>query len=692
MNYNILFGEQNEAIKERYDLAIERITLMENEESVREPYRTYFHKMSAFVLMIKNVASMAMENRLSKLSLTEMQGLNHALYEDIIGDNYCFSYANPSYACEKFGEKFGKLLSFLTTELRSIILYAYEGRLYEITVFLELLIEIYNYFEEEDEYTYKDVKRAVYDFMSDYCEVLVENRVRDLVDPELSFATDIIMESDLTDLRYLYQYGEFITVNELKTAEFLNSLPQSQIQEMADTYTEGYRRGFINNRLDMSKKAYVNIRYQLGYERMVRCAINNFRKMGLEPTIYRAAYNAVNKLQHLKIGYHATSPNKQYDYDHRFDIGLFFDKAFKERKLESLRQAFEQYKEKANLYAGPAVIEVFGEELFAPEDKKEAVKLDKRQQKLYVEFNNDESLLRNEFLKLNEISFTIISYPVPEIGADFNAIFAETVKVNTLDSGNYQIIQQKIIDALDKGDYVHILGAGKNRTDIKVKLYELKDNTKESIFENCVADVNIPVGEVFTSPVLRGTNGILHVPKIYLHDLEYKDMELKFIDGLVKEYACSNFETEEKNQSFIKENLLYNHDYLPLGEFAIGTNTTAYMMGKRFDIAPRLPILIAEKTGPHFAIGDTCYHMSEETPVYNPDGKEIVARDNEVSILRKTDPLKAYFNCHTDITLPYDEIREIAVVQKDGTRIPIIQNSRFVLEGTTELNEAFDMK
>ncbi|MBP1753741.1 MAG: hypothetical protein H6Q59_139, partial [Firmicutes bacterium] len=99
-------------------------------------------------------------------------------------------------------------------------------------------------------------------------------------------------------------------------------------------------------------------------------------------------------------------------------------------------------------------------------------------------------------------------------------------------------------------------------------------------------------------------------------------MELKFIDGLVKEYACSNFETEEKNQSFIKENLLYNHDYLPLGEFAIGTNTTAYMMGKKFDIAPRLPVLIAEKTGPHFAIGDTCYHMSEETPVYNPDGKE----------------------------------------------------------------------
>jgi leucyl aminopeptidase (aminopeptidase T) len=689
MKYINLFKENNDAIKERYELALERIELMEKEESVREPFRDYFHRTAAFVLMVKQVAAMVMEERISKLSLKEQQGLNHALYEDILGDNYHFSYANPAYACERLGDKFGKLLSFLTTELRGIIIYAYECRLYEITIYLELLIEIYNHFEEEDEYTYKDVKRVVYDFMSDYCEVLVENRVRDLVDAELTFAKDIIMEADLSELSYLYQYGEYITDNELKTAEFLNSLPEEQLQAMADTYTEGYRLGFIANRLDLSKKAYVNIRYQIGYERMVRCAIHNFKKMGLEPVIYRAAYNAVNKLQHLKIGYHATSPNKQYDYDHRFDIGLFFDKAFKERKLESLRKAYEKYKQKAGLYAGPAVIEVFGEELFAPEDKKESVKLDKRQQKLYVEYNNDESFVKNEYLKLDEISFTIISYPVPEIGKDFNEIFAETVKVNTLDSNHYQVIQQHIIDALDQGEYVHILGAGKNHTDLKVKLYELGDGSKETIFENCVANVNIPVGEVFTSPVLTGTNGVLHVPKIYLRDLEYNELELTFRDGLVAEYICGNFEEKEKNRSFIKENLLYNHEYLPLGEFAIGTNTTAYMMGKKFDIAPRLPILIAEKTGPHFAIGDTCYHMSEETAVYNPDGKEIVARDNEISLLRKTDPSKAYFNCHTDITLPYDEIKEIAVVKKDGTRIAIIQDARFVLEGTTQLNEAF---
>jgi leucyl aminopeptidase (aminopeptidase T) len=689
MKYINLFKEENEAIQERYELCMERIDAILQEETVREPFRQYFYTTASFIKLVGNTAEMAMEDRLSELSLSELKGLNEALYADISGDNYQVSYTNPSYACARLGDKFGKLLSFLATELRSVIVYAYECRRYEFTIYMELFIEIYNYFEEEDEYTYKDVKRAIYDFMSDYCDVLVTHRVRELVDSELTFAKDIIMEADLNDLRYLYSYGEYITENEIKTAEFLNSLSEEQIQAMADTFTEGYRLGFINGRKDLSKKKYVNIRYQVGYERMVRYAIRNFEKIGLLPTIYRAASNAVNKLQHLKIGYHATSPNKQYDYDHRFDIGLFFDKAFKERKLECIKQAFEQYKEQAALYAGPAVIEVFGEELFAPADKKEAVKLDKRQQKLYVEFNSQDNLIKNDYLKLDEISFTIISYPVPEIGEDFAEIFAETVKVNTLDSKQYGEIQQCIIDTLDQGEYVHILGAGENHTDIMVKLYPLRDSSKETIFENCVADVNIPVGEVFTSPVLKGTNGVLHVPKIYLRDLEYRELTLKFVDGLTMEYTCKNFEDEERNRNFIKENLLYNHDYLPLGEFAIGTNTTAYMMGKRFDIAPRLPVLIAEKTGPHFAIGDTCYQMSEEVPVYNPDGKEIVARDNEISLLRKTEPSKAYFNCHTDITLPYDEIKEIAVIRKDGSRIPIIQNARFVLKGTESLNDAF---
>ena len=281
---------------------------------------------------------------------------------------------------------------------------------------------------------------------------------------------------------------------------------------------------------------------------------------------------------------------------------------------------------------------------------------------------------------------------MPEIGEKFEEIFGEVIRINTLDSDLYSKVQQTMIDALDEGESVHILGSGENRTDLTVQLYRLQDPQKETIFENCVADVNIPVGEVFTSPVLRGTNGVLHVSRVYLNGLQYRDLEIRFQDGMIFGYGCGNFEDEKACRDYVKENILFNHETLPLGEFAIGTNTTAYVAGRRFGIEDKYPILIAEKTGPHFAVGDTCYSYSEDTKVYNPDGKEIVARDNEVSILRKENPEQAYMHCHTDITIPYDELGAITVIRKDGSEIPLLKDGRFVLPGTEILNEPLDCR
>ena len=243
-----------------------------------------------------------------------------------------------------------------------------------------------------------------------------------------------------------------------------------------------------------------------------------------------------------------------------------------------------------------------------------------------------------------------------------------------------------MIDALDQGEYVHVTGRGKNRTDIRIQLHELKDPEKETKFENCVADVNIPVGEVFTSPVLEGTAGVLHVSRVYLNGLEYNDLELTFQDGMITDYRCGNFRDEEQGRRYIYDNVLKNHETLPLGEFAIGTNTMAYVAAKKYGIENKMPILIAEKTGPHFAVGDTCYSWSEDIRVYNPCGKEIIAKDNSISLKRKEDVSKAYFNCHTDITVPYEELEEISVVTKDGKHIILIKDGKFVLPGTELLN------
>ena len=157
---------------------------------------------------------------------------------------------------------------------------------------------------------------------------------------------------------------------------------------------------------------------------------------------------------------------------------------------------------------------------------------------------------------------------------------------------------------------------------------------------------------------------------------------------MITEYTCSNFEDEEQSKKYIKSNILHNHDTLPLGEFAIGTNTTAYVVAKKYQIEDKMPILIAEKMGPHFCCGRYMLIAgSEENKLYNPDGKEIVAKDNSVSILRKEDVSKAYFQCHTDITIPYEELEEIAVVTEKGERIMLLKDGHFVLSGTEILNE-----
>lgn len=690
MGYYELIKERNEEVIERYELGMERVESMLDEDTVQPRYREYFVRTSEFILKIKKLVTLVESKELYNLTREQLQELNISLYEDIKDNNYENSYANPEYAKNRMGDQHGQLLCFLYTEIRGMIAYAFEDRLFDITICLELFIEIYNYYEEENEYTYKDVKSAIYYYISDYSEITLNDRIRETLDPGNTFAKDIICNSDLEDLRYLYYFGEHITDNELQIAQFLNGLSQEEIDALAETYTEGYRKGFELAQIDLTKKSTVNIRYCTGFEKIVKSAILKFNKLGLQPIIYRAAVNSINKNQSQKNGYYSTSPNKQYDYDHRFDDELYLDKAFIEKKLVHLQRSYEEYKELAYGYAGPAVIEIYGERPFTPVNKVKASKLDDKQQKLAVNYRRDAGLIVNNYIKSSEYSFTIIAYPIPEIGEQFEEIFRETVRINTLDYEMYQKIQQTMIDVLDKGDTVHILGSGDNKTDIKVKLYELQNPEKETVFENCLADVNIPVGEVFTTPVLHGTNGVLHVSKVYLHELEYHDLYLRFEDGKIVEYNCGNFEDEEANKNFVKENLMYNRETLPLGEFAIGTNTAAYVMAKKYKIADKLPILIAEKTGPHFAVGDTCYKMSEENRIYNPDGKEIVAKDNECSILRKSEIERAYFNCHTDITIPYDELGEIAVYTKSGDKSVIIKDGRFVLPGTEELNKVFE--
>lgn len=683
-------------IEERFLLAKERVEqLAAGEELSGAPFLSCFKEMAGFLKRLLQEEACLRASSWQDFTLCQWQERNRRLYADILPDAYAESYANPAYAAGQLGLDRGRLLAFLYAELHGQIGSVYEGDRESLLIRMELFLEMYQAYacewqENRAEPAYETLQQIVYWFMHDYVRDEQERRVRAQLDAGQDFALSIIQEADLSDLRYLYRFGEYITENEIRLAQYMNALPEETIRKMADTYTEGYRMGFVAGNKDLSKKKTVNIRYGIGFERMVRKAVENFRVMGLKPVIYRASESAFHKRGVNRIGYFGAAANRQYFYDHREDEALWLDKQYVGRRLDALRAVYEENKELAAVHAGPACIEFFGETPFVPENKPEACVLSGVQQKLAVEYAARSGSIVNEYIPGGERSFTIIAFPVPEIGRRFSEIFDAVIAINTLDSRQYGEMQQRIIDVLDKAAYVWIKGKGENRTDLTVALQSLANPQKESLFENCVADVNIPVGEVFTSPRLRGTNGRLHVSRVFLNGLEYKNLEITFADGHTCGYTCENFDEEEENRRYIRDHVLFHHESLPLGEFAIGTNTTAYRAGQKYGIADKLPILIAEKTGPHFALGDTCYSHSEEVKVYNPDGKELVAKDNECSIRRKEEPLEAYFNCHTDITIPYDELGELSAVLPDGEKVPVIKDGRFALAGCEELNRALD--
>ena len=117
--------------------------------------------------------------------------------------------------------------------------------------------------------------------------------------------------------------------------------------------------------------------------------------------------------------------------------------------------------------------------------------------------------------------------------------------------------QEKAIDWLKGKKKVHVTAPG---TDLTLSI-------EGRPFINCACEVNVPDGEVFTSPVEDSANGHVHFtyPTMY-EGFEVSNVRLEFKDGKVVKA------TADKNQEFLLSKLDTDPGARFLGEFAIGTN------------------------------------------------------------------------------------------------------------------------
>ncbi|MBR5047574.1 MAG: leucyl aminopeptidase, partial [Eubacterium sp.] len=288
-----LADEKMMEILERFNLSGIRLEEIAAGEAsgLDAPLEIYFRRVASFLCSCRELYEKISSGDYSRMTLEECREENRSFYRDILPESYDSSYANPDYATEALGEEYGKLLCLLYTELRSLRVCAFEQDLPRMTIFQELFLEIYGMMTGE-KVTGRQLRETIYWFFYDYAEEWCVSRIHELMDPALTFAADIVMNSDLTDLRYLYKYGEYVSRDELDMAGFLNSFSREEIDSIARTLTEGYRRGFVNKGVDLSSKDTVSIFYNLGFERIIRAVADQLAQTGLKPLIHRGAYSS----------------------------------------------------------------------------------------------------------------------------------------------------------------------------------------------------------------------------------------------------------------------------------------------------------------------------------------------------------------------------------------------------------------
>ncbi len=675
------YSKENKPIRSSYEQSIKRIEEIKKET---ENYRDYEDKQE-FIRFLNLTSKLILKfydhekalniDYFESKPFEELLKENIGFYSEVLPKKYNSSYANPSYCINLFDNKFGPLISYFYTLYRGYIDFSFQHKIFKMEEYNTLFIEVYEYIKN-NEVEYEKLKSLMTSIQRK--DKIRENfyRFKTEYDKNFRYYTDIIENSDFSDLRYIFKAGKYISENEIKTAEFLSEYPKDKINQIAKEIVKAYIKGFKRENKDISRKSTIGFVYKIGLERLYKDVIREFREIGLETVIHSS---------------YSSDTNKQYYYDHKFDIGLYISEEYIDLMAKSVEEGLKRNKDILSEYSGVLFFEKFGDKPFSPENKQENIKLEPEQQKLYQTYLNKLNMIYDSYVPRAETSFCIIAFPTPEISGNFEEIFEDTVEINMLDSEKYERIQQIMIDVLDQANTIHVKGKGGNKTDIIVKMQPLNNPETETNFINSGASVNIPAGEIFTSPQLSGTNGVLHTELAYLSRMRYDNLTLTFKDGYIEDYNCTNFDSLEQNKKYIEENLLFPHKTLPIGEFAIGTNTKAYVASRKHQIMDVLPVLIVEKTGPHFAVGDTCFSRQEDQKKYNQfNNKLITAMDNEKSIQRKTDVNAAYCNKHNDITLAFNSLGFITAVKENGEKIDIIKDGRFVLKGTEELNEPLE--
>ncbi|MCK4255853.1 leucyl aminopeptidase, partial [candidate division WOR-3 bacterium] len=459
------YEAENAKVRDSYNNTIVRIreicdkTMDYQKVEKKKEYYRFFNRIGNLILKFANLEKNLNKEYFSKKTFEELQRENDEFYSELFLKNYKKNYPEPTYCVNIFSDGFGQLLSCFYIEYRQFITHTFYHKIYKMEEYNRLFIDVFDYIRN-NKIEYETLKRLITAHQKKDKTNEIIFRMKEQFDIDFRYFKDIVEKADISDLRYLFSYGKFITDNEIKTAKYLLNYPKKKIKQLTNQITTAYIKGFIRDNKDITKKSTVGIIFNVGQELIIRQLIKDLKRYNLDATI---------------LGIYSSKASKQYNYDHRFDLALYLDSEYTGLIEKGYSKACKNCSDIMSIFSGLIHFGNFGKLPFTPENKKECLKLSDEQQKLFQIHQNNIMKIQDKYMPRQETSFTAISFPSPEIGENFEKIFEDILEINMLSTDKYELIQQRIIAILDKADFVHVKGREKNKTDIIVKMQEIKN-------------------------------------------------------------------------------------------------------------------------------------------------------------------------------------------------------------------------
>ncbi|HMN95054.1 MAG TPA: aminopeptidase [Phycisphaerales bacterium] len=179
--------------------------------------------------------------------------------------------------------------------------------------------------------------------------------------------------------------------------------------------------------------------------------------------------------------------------------------------------------------------------------------------------------------RVNHTRWCVLRWPTPSMAQLANMsteAFEEFYfRVCCLDWSKMERAAKALADRMSRTDMVHLRGPGDTDLTFSIKGIGVVP---------CTGHMNIPDGEVFTSPVKESVNGIIHfnTPTLY-NGVSFENIRLEFRDGrIVKAWSAQN---DDRLQQVLDTDAGARY----VGEFAIGFHPHI--------LAPMKDILFDEK-------------------------------------------------------------------------------------------------